>query len=228
MTEPYSATVKSRIKDNPYFFGMYFLFLILGYFILLNINKGDCVIYFNDMRGTYLDDVFRFFSSLGEGIQFAVFLIIAGVFRIKYLFNGLMIYFIPGIVSQLMKNIFKIPRPKAFFEGSDLVTYVDGFELFSHNSFPSGHTTSGFAIFLFLSLITPYKPLGIFYFVMALLVGISRVYLVQHFLIDVYFGSMVGVFAGMLTYNYIENNPKISSSKWYNFSIYEAKFKTKI
>jgi membrane-associated phospholipid phosphatase len=212
-------TISDKIAENPYFFVVYILFLIAGCIILLNINKGDMVIYFNSWRGSFTDEIFKISSWIGEGLLFALVLLILGFFQLKYLVTGVSVFLGSGAVTQLLKNMFKEPRPKIFFENTDLVTYVQDFTLNSWNSFPSGHTTSGIAIFLFLALITKNKKIGALYMIAAIFVAISRVYLVQHFFIDVYFGSLVGTFFTLWIFNLYENSEKVNSSKWYNYSL---------
>jgi membrane-associated phospholipid phosphatase len=62
-------------------------------------------------------------------------------------------------------------------------------------SFPSGHTCTAFCLFCFLAFIlTPrYKWLGLVFFILAMAVGYSRIYLAAHFFLDVYVGSIIGV-----------------------------------
>ncbi|MFA5512610.1 MAG: phosphatase PAP2 family protein [Candidatus Kapaibacterium sp.] len=220
-------TTKSRIQENPYFFYAYILISSVLLITLLFIDKGEGVIFFNDLRGSIFDDIFKFLSSLGEGLYFLLFLLIAAVYRFKYLILGISVYLGSGLVTQILKNIFREPRPSVFFQGSDLVTYVEDFQLHSYNSFPSGHTTGGFAIFLFLAIITKNKPVGLFYLICAWLVGISRVFLVQHFLIDVLFGSLIGIFFTIYIINGFENSDKIKKSGWYNYSLVEKIRKNK-
>lgn len=211
-------TFLGLIKENKFFFISYIAFLIIAGIILLNIKKGDAVIFFNDMRGSY-DGFFIFLSDLGEGLLFGIFLIIIGLFRLKYLILGVASFLISGAVTQILKNIFLVPRPKVFFAGTDLVTFVNDVVLLSGKAFPSGHTTSGFAIFLFLALITPNKKIGVIFLFGAVLVGTSRIYLVQHFFVDVYFGSVIGVVFTLLTFMIFENSQKITRTNWYNYSI---------
>lgn len=216
--------IKSAIRlisTNRLFFGIYFLFLIIGLIILLQIDKGDAVIFFNEWRGTLWDDIFKFFSSIGEGLFLGLILLVVGVISIKYAFNTLLLYLSSGLVSQIIKNIYKIPRPKVFFEGTDLVTYVKDFEIWASNSFPSGHSTSGFTIFLYLAIISQNKFLGLLFAIMAIMVGMSRVYLVQHFFIDIYVGSIIGIFVTLFVYSFLQNWQKLNNSKWYNFSLYK-------
>jgi membrane-associated phospholipid phosphatase len=61
------------------------------------------------------------------------------------------------------------------------------------DSFPSGHTTSAFALATTIAIISKDKKIGLFCFILAALTGYSRIYLGQHFLEDVGFGSLLGV-----------------------------------
>lgn len=63
-------------------------------------------------------------------------------------------------------------------------------------SFPSGHTTAIFAGATVLYMIN--KKIGIGAYILAGLVGISRMYLYVHFPTDVLAGICVGVFAGIV------------------------------
>lgn len=218
--ESSDESILKLISDNYFFFIPYAFLLVIGALILTQINKGDAVIFFNDWRGSIWDDVFKFYSSLGEGLYFGLFLIIIGIYRFKFAVMGLTLYLASGAVSQILKNIFQIPRPKVFFEGTDLVTYVQDFDIWASNSFPSGHTTAGFTIFLFIALISRNKIFGFVCLLMAAMVGISRVYLVQHFLIDVFVGSIIGVTITTLIFYVFKSSYKLNNSTWYNYSLY--------
>ena len=84
-------------------------------------------------------------------------------------------------------------RPSVFFSGRATLHFVPGLEVLRYNSFPSGHTAGAFGLFFMLSLLLHDKRWSALFFIIALLVGISRVYLLEHFFRDVYAGSMVGV-----------------------------------
>lgn len=213
------------IKNNIWFFISYFLFLTVGLFLLVFIPKGEILLYFNAYHSPVLNGIFIFFSNLGDGIYFLYLILLLGFLRIKYLIQGVSMFLGSGAFTQIFKFIFSEPRPNAWFGEAVALNFVEGIKVYSHNSFPSGHTTAGFTIFLFLALNTKYKPLGILYLLLAIMVGLSRVYLVQHFYIDVYFGSIVGVCCSLLFYILWEKSHKITSSNWYNFSLYSKLFK---
>jgi len=71
---------------------------------------------------------------------------------------------------------------------------VENIELYTaHTSFPSGHTMSAFAVLGFASFVfRKYEFAGAILGILAIMVALSRVYLVQHFLIDVAAGAAVG------------------------------------
>jgi membrane-associated phospholipid phosphatase len=50
------------------------------------------------------------------------------------------------------------------------------------------------------------KNLSSILMAMAILVGLSRVYLLQHFFIDIYFGSLIGFLIGIITYTLMESS----------------------
>ncbi|HHH52348.1 MAG TPA: phosphatase PAP2 family protein [Bacteroidetes bacterium] len=103
-----------------------------------------------------------------------------------------------------MKSYFKHPRPITYiyeyikkydFKGIENIDYHTG-----HNSFPSGHTFGAFALFTLLALSTKNKYLKIAYLFLAILVGLSRIYLAQHFIEDVVFGSFLGICLAIIFY----------------------------
>lgn len=170
------------------------------------IQKGEVIIFFSDNRTSWLNYFFRFGSHIGEGYVYLLavvsFLFIQYAKSIAIIFNSLMVL----ATSVPLKAYFKHHRPKRYFEEYiaqvDLVNYVpdvvlhDGYT----TSFPSGHTTSGFAFYTLLAFFIPNKYVKLVCLAAALLVGISRMYLVQHFLKDVVAGAMLGFVVALFTY----------------------------
>jgi membrane-associated phospholipid phosphatase len=98
-----------------------------------------------------------------------------------------------------------MPRPAEFFK--DIPFYeIPGIELHHWGSFPSGHTTTAFMLASFFYLVLP-KKIKIHSLVMgiAFLVGFSRVYLMQHFLMDVWVGALLGIFSSLISYFIVLN-----------------------
>ena len=122
-----------------------------------------------------------------------------------------MIIALSNLISALMTQTLKhtifedVVRPKKFFEGIADLYFVPGVENYMYNSFPSGHTTSAFALYFSLALLTKNKWIEFLLFTIALTVAYSRIYLSQHFFSDVYAGSLVGMFTTIVVYFVVRN-----------------------
>lgn len=206
------------IKNNKSFFIPFLIYIIFGLLILLATQRGDVVLFLNKLHNPFLDFLFKYFTMLGEGYYFLVIIIIMGLFRVKYFFQGFVLFSFSGLIATYLKNIFDEPRPLAYFGKSYTLQFVDGVDVFSWLSFPSGHSISAFTIFLFFSFHVERSFYKFIFFCLALLVAISRMYLVQHFFVDVYYGAIIGVICTTLMYTYIDNCTKLNNSKWYNKS----------
>ena len=85
-------------------------------------------------------------------------------------------------------------RPYYFLKDDPTFHKIANFTYHISNSFPSGHTTSIFALMTIFALVYQQSKLvPIVFFLGAILVAFSRIYLSQHFLIDVVAGSFIGV-----------------------------------
>ncbi len=113
-----------------------------------------------------------------------------------------------------MHNIYRPAKYFELFENYKL-HLVEGVKIHSLQSFPSGHTATAFSIFLTLALITKNHVLKLFCFVIAVLVAYSRVYLSQHFFVDIAAGTVIGVVFIVLAFYYFERIDK----KWLDRSL---------
>lgn len=163
-----------------------------------SLAKGQDLAFFNPWKGTALDELFIYGTLLGEAYAYVVaFLALLVWQRRDAIWIGWTALAV-AVVSQATKFGFRQPRPGAHSHESwfsDGVTLVEGVRpLTGSSSFPSGHTMAAFALAAILVYLLPSRsrwwlPL----FLLAILVGCSRVYLVMHFLEDVLAGSLMGV-----------------------------------
>jgi len=193
------------ILENRWFFGLAGLFFLAGGFLLLQINTGDDIFFFSERRSAFGDVFFRWITTFGEAWIYFVALFYLLFQRYRYAVVIPMIGITVTCISYAFKAFFGQDRPMALLSKQglfDLVKTVQGVELHSGaTSFPSGHTLSAFALFTFVALCLPHKrAVAAVLFAFAFLTGISRIYLVQHFLKDVYAGAILGLFIGMVFY----------------------------
>jgi membrane-associated phospholipid phosphatase len=134
-------------------------------------------------------------TYIGNGWIFALLLIGLLVLR-KYraFLIGTVVFGLSALICQLLKYCFGHPRPYLYFKDREnLVHFVKGVVIYHNNSFPSGHTTTAFALCCFLIILLKDIRLGIPFFFLAIVTAWSRVYLGEHFFADVYAGSALGV-----------------------------------
>lgn len=170
-----------------------FLLSILLFF--LYYGKGASHQMINQWNSEIGDFVFKYVTYLGDGMLFAILIILFLFIRLKWallLFVSSLLTLITVFVAK--RIIFNgVPRPFKYFEGTNVLHLVDGVKLHSMHSFPSGHAITAFAIFMILVLIVQNKYLKTLFVMTAILAGFSRVYLSQHFIIDVFFGAIIGI-----------------------------------
>lgn len=160
----------------------------------LIFGKVPVFFFFNHDFGKLADSFFEYFTYLGDGfiwIPIALFFIWKKRQQLVLLISTISL---STLLAQGIKNfVFTAePRPTTLITDKSLIHTVEGVELHGFYSFPSGHTTTACCVFLLACLFFPKKwtvSIGLTY---ALLVGYSRVYLAQHFPLDVGGGFLVG------------------------------------
>ena len=102
------------------------------------------------------------------------------------------------LTNVIFKPMFDRPRPYVYYAEDPLFMSWYGFagaHVESDKSFPSGHTVSAMATAF--TVFSQHKKLGIVTIVMALLMGLSRLYVGVHFPTDVYGGIIVAFFISL-------------------------------
>jgi membrane-associated phospholipid phosphatase len=210
------TSLKKLFTENKYFYYSYFLFLIAGAATLLFIDKGDVVLFLNGNHSMFYDRFFVVTTLLGDGLFYGAALLIIVLIRIRYAIIGLLAFLSSGLAAQSLKRIFDLPRPRAFFDSDAALHFVESVSVHHHHSFPSGHTASAFSLFLVLAIIARNKYLGPMFLAIAVLVALSRIYLLQHFFIDIYFGSILGVGFTTFVFVLIENYKQLKKTSWHD------------
>ncbi len=203
------------VKRNKPFVIPYIILLMLCLIILCLFSKSSIHIAINQTHNRLLDVLFKYITVIGNG-WFIVFICCVLLFvKFRYSIIIGLSGLLSGIFVQFLKRVFfeDIERPKKFFSGIYDLYFVPDTNIFSFYSFPSGHTTTAFSVFLCLTIFSKNKTMKFVYFTFAVLVGFSRIYLSQHFLIDALVGSIIGFTFTLIIYYFMN---QILSSRFNN------------
>lgn len=173
---------------------------------MLFVSKSDMHLALNSYHNSIFDKLFQYVTWLGEWPPFFI-----GPLLLFYRYRAAIIFIGGNVlafgITQLLKHTFfsNAPRPVAYFQNTNVhLKLVEGVENWLDNSFPSGHTTTAFATFFGLALLSNDKLNKFLFFFVALSVGYSRIYLSQHFFDDIYAGSIVGVLSMSVVYLFMQ------------------------
>ena len=211
---------------------------------LLYIPKGELHLLLCDHHTPARDIFYRYYTQIAEWFPYVVCIALLLFGRIG---NGLFAttaMISSALTTQLFKHIVNAPRPVTWFAAQmpDVqLPLVEGVSMNKWFSFPSGHTTSFFALAFVACILltsktsedsttsTPRNPkisgiLGIIeqatLFFLAALGGYSRIYLSQHFSADVFAGMVVGILITIVCYSIFV---RFEDKKWYNYRLFAKK-----
>ncbi len=208
-------TLKSVYKENQSFFLGYFFLLVIAVIILLTDTKAAGFILLNPYHSDFLNFVFEGITILGDGIFSVAFCLVLLLIKKRYLsFMVFLSFAASGIVTQLIKYFVSEARPALFLQKANYPYFIDHVTLHNFHSFPSGHATSAFALVSIIAFAIKDKKYAIPLLGLGALVGYSRIYLGQHFLLDVTVGSFIGLlFAIICWIGFAKNYEKLKKKQ---------------
>jgi membrane-associated phospholipid phosphatase len=189
--------MKKLLSTNYWFFLPYSVFLMICGVLLVSFSKPELHILLNKAHSPFFDVFFKYMTHLGDGTVIAILAAIFLFVNYRYFFAFLLGSLSTALVVNLFKKVIftEMYRPAKYFELFE--TYklhlVEGVNQHSLQSFPSGHTASAFSVFLMLALVTKNNWGKFFLFLVAVIVAYSRVYISQHFVVDITAGSILSV-----------------------------------
>ncbi len=200
---------------NGWFFIPVALLFLFGLWWRSALPYGQEVVYFNTFRQGPLSTAFRWITHLGEHWGYILVLAALALLQQRRLF---ILTAIVGLLSLMMsafaKSWFDAPRPITWFSEmgrqGELVLVPGVENNIGYTTFPSGHTLAAFALASLLSIWSTERrrPIwGLVWAAMAVLVGISRIFLVQHFLPDVLTGAAIGMSIAIIVW-------ELASRRW--------------
>jgi membrane-associated phospholipid phosphatase len=177
------------------------------------LNKISLHTFFNAWNHASFDKVFFTTNYIGEGITAAFFAVLLLFYSWK---SGLFIALSAagsGLITQLLKRFVfaDFKRPAAFMEQMQELQIPAFVKLHYAHSFPSGHATTAFALCCALSLVLKKRGLTLVFVFLAFIGAYSRVYLSQHFFMDIVVGGIIGTLFTCVLHVFLKTKfPKIS------------------
>lgn len=193
-----------------------FYIIIIGILFTTSvvIEKGSDVLLINGNHTPLLDVFFKGITTLGNGIIFALIVIAALFTRFEYGILAALIALVNGILVSIFKRalFYGLDRPVKYLHDHTL-HFVSGVDVHNINTFPSGHTATAFSAALLITQIIRGTWGRVTALLLALLVAYSRIYLLQHFLIDIAAGATIGWFS---TYSICRTSKFVPKPEWAN------------
>lgn len=218
------------IYHNRYFLGIFSLYITAGALSFIWYRQGSETLFMDSHHTPWMDFFFVFITQLVEGISLSVVFTVLLFSRLRYFLMFAINMLIVGAVIIWLKHVVFADhvRPALFFGSTQHLRFVEGRPVLSRYSFPSGHTASAFAVALMLAIFIRRTWISMLLLGTALLVGLSRIYLLEHFWVDVYFGSLVGVTVTLLVYIALQRPIMHRHSLVLDFSLWERLTKRQV
>lgn len=208
-------------QQNKTFFLLFFFYLIAFALLQFLYTKVELFLWVNTHYSAAADTFFQYYTNVGDGWVFTALLMGCLFISMRLSIIAALTYATTGFASQFLKRaIFPdTPRPRLYFNQQQLpIRLIEGLEVHTQHSFPSGHTISGFALFAFLAIAIANKKWAPLFFVLAFFVGYSRVYLAQHFVVDAFAGSIIGTLLTVSCFQWIDQSP-LAQKNWMHKSM---------
>ena len=213
------AAMKQILKTLSVYIIAYLLLLMVVIGLLYAYPKVELHLWLNACHSAVLDVFFKYYSTFAEWLVYVLAVLPLFWKKKMMTFFFALSELSAAVFVQILKRLFSAPRPIVVFEDYPDLTLplVQGVDLHHSNSFPSGHTSTFFVFFTCLAIILACHYLQraqsnnlrswmlfsggmLMLLALAALGGYSRIYLSQHFMMDVCVGSIIGFVSPFLVF----------------------------
>ena len=183
----------------------YLLLLCVAGFFILSYEKNAIHLYVNQYVGNrYVNALFFMATYLGDGLLAPLMVIAVSIVNVRAGMVTALSLIVATLIATLLKyQVFDDShRPYFEFQYYDRheLNLVEGVHVNILRSFPSGHSTQAFSIMMTMLLIARRQAFKFLFLLFASLTAFSRVYLSQHWLVDIVAGSILGTACSLLFY----------------------------
>ena len=219
----------NTIKQNAVFIALSLILIAVLGLALIYIPKDQLHLLLCNRHTPARDIFYRYYTHVAEWFPYVVCIAVLLFGRIGDGVFASAAMLLSALFTQIVKHIVVAPRPFTWFSEhfpSIQLPLVDGVKMNLWYSFPSGHTTYFFALAFVASILITSKLSGssrsssclvqLVLVLLATLGGYSRIYLSQHFALDVFAGALVGTLITLICYTVLY---RYEDKKWYNYRI---------
>ncbi|MBD3749374.1 MAG: phosphatase PAP2 family protein [Sphingobacteriales bacterium] len=196
--------MKIKLNANKIFIpsALCLIILLIGLIFHQNYGNTKGFLIINQLHNPMLDEVFKYLTYLGDGIiwlAIAFYCLFKNQKKLPIVFAN---FAISTLLAQGLKRwVFPDAlRPVHLVQEGFNIHFVEGVKIYTNHSFPSGHAISAFAVAFTLVIVLKRKNhIKYLFLALAFLVGWSRIYLAEHYPIDVIAGGFIGIISTYLT-----------------------------
>ena len=236
--------MRTFFRNNAVFISLSLILLLVLGLALVYIPHGELHLLLCDRHTPARDIFYRYYTHVAEWFPYVVCVALLLFSRIGDGVFATSAMALSALSTQVLKHIFNALRPVTWFEQfmpEVQLPLVEGVKMNYWLSFPSGHTTSFFALAFVACILwtsrtsktsissgtslTRYSRIlsiigQVSLFFLAALGGYSRIYLSQHFARDVFGGIIIGIGITLLCYVVLS---RYEDKKWYNYRVLGGK-----
>ena len=236
--------MRTFFRNNAVFISLSLILLLVLGLALIYIPQGELHLLLCDRHTPARDIFYRYYTHVAEWFPYVVCVALLLFSRIGDGVFATSAMALSALSTLVLKHIFNALRPVTWFEQfmpEVQLPLVEGVKMNYWLSFPSGHTTSFFALAFVVCILwtsrtsrtrlpsgtslTRYSRIWsiigqVSLFFLAALGGYSRIYLSQHFARDVFGGIIIGI--GITLFCYVVLS-RYEDKKWYNYRVLGGK-----
>ncbi len=180
----FSTSERSRATKSPYIL-LAPLIILIVIFIPVFIFDNSLFLLINGLHSPFTDPVWLALTTLGDGLLLGIIL---GAFLLvnpRVTVMGLLIMILSSVAVHIVKAAYPHLRPAEVFQSAHVVG-----PLLRFGSFPSGHAAASMSAGLAIAFFCRSRVVGALVVTIAVLIGLSRIFVGAHFPADV-LGGMI-------------------------------------